>query len=122
MALPTSNEEQNIVSLLEACEAALSKTGRTWTILVIENLSSDNTAKCVQEWMESHPNTRIITHESNRVYSGSCDTALKNCRGQFIAWPKGKTSHDFLKLPGIFLDVNTYMCTLAREMKSGARK
>ena len=85
LALPAYNEGQNILAVLEDCRQVLADMGRTWEILVIDNHSSDDTAPRVREYMARQANVRLVVHGENRMYSGSCRTALQEARGAFIA-------------------------------------
>lgn len=71
--------------MLDDCVAALNELGRTWEILVIDNHSSDNTAERVREYSARQKGVRLIVHEANRMYSGSCRTAMKEAQGQYVA-------------------------------------
>lgn len=85
LALPVYNEEANIVTVLDQCADALSKLNQPWEILVVDNASSDTTAKLVADYAMAHPQVRLVKHEVNRLYSGSCATAIAHAQGQFIA-------------------------------------
>jgi len=85
LALPTYNEEQNIAEVLERCFKSLSRLGRSWEVLVIDNHSSDATASVVNKVLEGEPRGRLIVHDKNHLYSGSCQTALREAKGKYIA-------------------------------------
>ena len=85
LALPAYNEGQNIAKVLNDCVAALADMGRSWEILVIDNHSSDDTAARVREYAAQQAGIRLIIHDVNRMYSGSCRTAMQEARGAFIA-------------------------------------
>jgi glycosyltransferase involved in cell wall biosynthesis len=84
-ALPAYNEEGNIDKVLAGCVAALSALPHKWEIVVIDNASTDNTAQRVLDFSTRHPEVRLISHETNRLYAGSCETALRQARGDRIA-------------------------------------
>lgn len=85
LALPAYNEGQNIVPVLEACVKALNGLGRTWEIIVVDNHSSDDTAARVREYAARQPGIELVVHDSNRMYSGSCRTAMQKARGKYVA-------------------------------------
>ena len=72
LALPAYNEGQNIAKVLDDCVAALTELGRSWEILVVDNHSSDDTAARVREYAARQAGVRLIVHDANRMYSGSC--------------------------------------------------
>jgi len=86
LALPTYNERDNIIGVLQASVASLDSLKRSWEIVVIDNHSSDDTVQRVREFIESNDYpVRLIVHDSNRLYSGSCRTAIKEADGKYIA-------------------------------------
>ena len=85
LVLPAYNEEENIASVLADSRASLERLGRTWEILVVDNHSSDDTAGVVRQLIREEARVRLIVHDTNRLYSGSCQTALRESRGRYVA-------------------------------------
>jgi glycosyltransferase involved in cell wall biosynthesis len=85
LVLPCYNESENIVGVLRESVAALEKTGRTWELLVVDNHSGDGTAERVRQLQAGEPRLRLVVHDANRFYSGSCRTALAEARGRLVA-------------------------------------
>ncbi len=85
LALPAYNEESNIRGVLDDSVQSLENLGRSWEIIVIDNHSSDNTAQVVENYARQEPRVRLVRHESNRLYSGSCATAMREARGRYLA-------------------------------------
>jgi glycosyltransferase involved in cell wall biosynthesis len=84
LALPCYNESEGIAEVIRMSVAALERLGASWELLVIDNSSRDGTPEVVRPFT-SDPRVRLIVHESNRFYSGSCQTALEQCRGRYVA-------------------------------------
>ncbi len=85
LALPCYNEAENITEVMRASILELEKLGRPWELIVIDNHSSDSTASVVEEFIKTEPRVRLIVHPENRLYSGSCATALAEARGELVA-------------------------------------
>ena len=85
LALPAYNEAENIVPVVEAARQALDRWGRTWEILVVDNHSSDATPQLALGLAAADSRIRVVVHETNRLYSGSCRTALRDARGRYLA-------------------------------------
>jgi glycosyltransferase involved in cell wall biosynthesis len=85
LALPAYNESQNVVAVLDQCKAALDVFGQAWEIIVIDNHSSDDTPDVVRAYSAGDDRIRLIRHDENRMYSGSCKTAIKEAKGDFVA-------------------------------------
>lgn len=85
LAMPTYNEEGNIQAVLEESIGHLERMGEPWEIIVIDNASTDRTREKVLALVAREPRLRLVSHESNRLYSGSCQTALQEVRGDILA-------------------------------------
>ena len=85
LALPCYNERDNIAGVLAASMATLTRLGMSWEILVVDNCSSDGTPDIVRSVAHVEPRVRLIVHDRNRFYSGSCATILREARGELIA-------------------------------------
>src|SRR4051794_29192986 len=85
LVLPAYNEQGNICRVIEGSVRALEELGLPWEIIVIDNHSSDGTAREVRQAMRAEPRIRLVVHEENRLYSGSCRTALAESRGHYVA-------------------------------------
>jgi len=85
LALPAYNEQENIARVVGDARQALIAQGRRWEIVVIDNCSTDGTRAAVAALAAEDKRIRLVAHEENRLYSGSCATALRECRGRFVA-------------------------------------
>ena len=85
LALPCYNESENIVEVMESSIRELKKLGRPWELIVIDNCSNDSTAAVVREFIRTEGRVRLVVHGENRLYSGSCATAIREAKGELIA-------------------------------------
>ncbi len=85
LALPAYNEADNIRSIIEDSMDALETLGRSWELLLIDNASTDNTAAVAQSVADDDARVRVIRHDRNRLYSGSCATAVRESKGTYVA-------------------------------------
>ena len=85
LVLPAYNEQDNIAIVLADSVRALEALGRPWEVLVIDNHSGDDTAGVVARFAQTEPRVRLIRHERNRLYSGSCKTGMEQARGRYVA-------------------------------------
>ncbi len=84
VGMPAYNEEANIRNVVADSVAALEKQAEPWELIVIDNHSSDGTVEAVKEMMANDSRIRIVEHETNRFYSGSVASILRESRGDFI--------------------------------------
>jgi glycosyltransferase involved in cell wall biosynthesis len=85
LVLPCYNEREGITAVLARSAQALERLGRSWELLVIDNHSSDGTPEVGRDFLRGEHRGRLLVHETNRYYSGSCQTALTESRGRHIA-------------------------------------
>jgi glycosyltransferase involved in cell wall biosynthesis len=85
LALPCYNERAGIADVIRMSIASLGRLGQPWELLVIDNCSRDGTPDAVRPFT-ADPRVRLIVHETNRFYSGSCQTALEQARGRYVAF------------------------------------
>lgn len=85
LALPAYNESDNLANVLDASIEALGSIGKTWELIVIDNFSTDATAEIAQQYANTDERVRVIRHDRNRLYAGSCATAIREAKGRYIA-------------------------------------
>ena len=76
--LPTYNERENILPLLEAIFTSFRKTSHEMRILVVDDSSPDGTGEAVRSAMKKHPNLSILTGKKEGLVlraSGKTDPA-----------------------------------------------
>jgi 2-polyprenyl-3-methyl-5-hydroxy-6-metoxy-1,4-benzoquinol methylase len=66
IAIPCLNEEKNICATLDTVVAAMSELPYSYEILVIDDGSTDNTAKQVHQYCETHKELPIHLHRNAR--------------------------------------------------------
>lgn len=64
IAIPCLNEEKNIAATLETVAAAMREVSHRIEIIVIDDGSTDGTAKTVERYRESHPELPIRLHRN----------------------------------------------------------
>ena len=85
LVLPAYNEQDNIVKVVTSAADSLDQLGKTWEIVVVDNHSNDKTPQLVEELSLKDNRIRCIVHNENKLYSGSCQTALNEAKGKYIA-------------------------------------
>jgi len=85
LALPAFNEEKSILKVLDQSVGALERLERPWEILVIDNHSDDSTPRLVEEYRKIESRVRMVVHDENKLYSGSCRTAQREAKGKYVA-------------------------------------
>jgi dolichol-phosphate mannosyltransferase len=97
LVVPTYNERDNIVPLLEAIRAAMA--GRDLEVWIVDDDSPDRTWELASDYARSHPEVQVIRRTSKRGLSGAVIEGLHRARGEFLAVMDADLSHDPALLP-----------------------
>ena len=83
--VPVYNVEKYIVATIEC---VLAQTYTNWELLLIENNSKDGTRKCVEKYLESHPDDRIKFHviEENVGAATARNHGMDLSKGRFVTY------------------------------------
>lgn len=81
---PAYNEEENVGPLLDEALGTVPRFADRFELVVVDDGSSDGTARVVREYAERHPEVRLEGHETNQGYGGALRTGLRSCRGDAV--------------------------------------
>jgi glycosyltransferase involved in cell wall biosynthesis len=97
--LPAWNEAENIVQAIEDTVAAAKRHCSDYEIIVVDDGSTDDTAKLVQALQSVHPTLRLIRHESNRGYGEALHTGFSAGRLEYVFFTDADNQFDMDELP-----------------------
>jgi glycosyltransferase involved in cell wall biosynthesis len=88
LAIPTYNGASRLPELLERLQNQLHTEHFSWEIIVVDNNSTDNTAKVVQNYQASwqHPYPLKYCFEPKQGAAHARHTAVKQAQGKYIAF------------------------------------
>lgn len=82
--IPFLNQERFIS---EAIESVLSQTYENWELILVDDGSSDNSAKIVREFAENYPEKiYLFSHPKNLGASAARYSGIQHSKGQFITF------------------------------------
>src|SRR5262249_10927482 len=84
IALPAYNEAAYIAEMVGRALRAGEMCSDPFEVIVVDNASTDNTAKIVEEIASRDARVQLISHPENRLYAASCYTATKAAKGDRI--------------------------------------
>jgi glycosyltransferase involved in cell wall biosynthesis len=108
VVIPAYNEEKSIGAVLDELIAVLEE--RTYEIIVVDDGSTDNTAKIVQERQ-----VKFIRHPHNIGYGAAIKTGIKNAANDLIMIIDGDGSYPVNAIPELLKEADQY------DMVIGAR-
>ncbi len=68
----------------EALDSALAQEGVAVEVVVIDDGSTDGTARILDAYAASHPDTIVLVRQDNRGLAGARNTGLAHARGEFV--------------------------------------
>src|SRR5262245_25573627 len=97
LVVPTYNERDNVVPLLEAVRAAMA--GRDLEVWIVDDDSPDRTWEVAGDYARAHPEVQVFRRTSKRGLSGAVIEGLLRARGDVLAVMDADLSHDPALLP-----------------------
>ncbi|MCJ7581183.1 MAG: polyprenol monophosphomannose synthase [Candidatus Aminicenantes bacterium] len=83
VVLPTYNEKENIVVLIENIFSHLDQNTE---VLVVDDNSPDGTWQIVEELTETYPNLRLLRRLDKRGLTSALNDGIKAAKGDIVAW------------------------------------
>jgi dolichol-phosphate mannosyltransferase len=99
LIVPTYNESDNIVGLLDAVRAAMS--GHDFEICVVDDDSPDRTWQIVADYGARHPQVSVMRRVGKRGLSAAVVDGFGKAKGELLAVMDADQSHDPLLLPAL---------------------
>src|SRR5260370_310695 len=78
LVVPTLNEGENIVTVLERARQALSQLSLEWEILVVDDESTDGTAETIRRYSETHAEIRLLERHAQKGLAGAITYGWKH--------------------------------------------
>lgn len=82
VVMPAYNAEKYIEAAIESIQ---NQTMEDWELVVVDDCSNDGTRDVINKLAEQDKRIRPIFNEVNKGTAGSRNTAMDNCRGEYIA-------------------------------------
>jgi len=78
LVVPTLNEAENIVTVLERARQSLSRLSLDWESLVVDDESTDGTAETVRRYSETHAGIRLLERQAPKGLAGAITYGWKH--------------------------------------------
>src|SRR6266851_7613298 len=111
IVVPTLNERENIMPLLEKIEAAL--PGVAWEVIFVDDDSTDGTADAVRSIARRDPRVRCLQRIGRRGLSTACIEGVLASSSFYIAVMDADLQHDEQLLPQMLKALKNRACDLA---------
>lgn len=105
---PCYNEEKNVRELVLTAHQFLPTIAKKFEIIIVNDGSSDRTAKIAQELIGEYPNIRLVSHTVNLGYGAALKTGIANARYEWTFWSDGDLQFDIKTLQSFMPYVEDY--------------
>ncbi|MFC1727714.1 glycosyltransferase family 2 protein [Patescibacteria group bacterium] len=92
---PAYNEEDNIKTTVTKALKVLPFVAKKWEVIVVNDGSTDKTAKVVNLITKKEKRVKMVTHSPNRGYGEALKSGFKNSRYELIVFNDGDGQFDF---------------------------
>jgi dolichol-phosphate mannosyltransferase len=99
LVVPTYDERDNVVPLLEAVCRALA--GHAFEVWVVDDDSPDGTWEVAEAYARTHPEVRVVRRRNERGLSAAVIEGFRRARGAVLAVMDADLSHDPALLPAL---------------------
>jgi glycosyltransferase involved in cell wall biosynthesis len=99
LVIPCYNEQESVPTLLLRTQQALSKLGRPYEVLIVDDGSSDKTPQLLAEAMARLPWLRVLRMARNAGQSAAFEAGFAAARGQLLATIDADLQNDPEEIP-----------------------
>ncbi|MEC8422240.1 MAG: glycosyltransferase family 2 protein [Myxococcota bacterium] len=98
VVFPAFNEAENIDEAIGGAVNALRALVRDWEIVVVDDGSTDQTGKRVEEWAERESAVRLVRHPTNRGYGAALRSGFRAARMDHVFFTDADLQFDLEEL------------------------
>lgn len=99
--LPCYNEQDNVERTARSALEVLEKLGADFEIIIVDDGSSDDTARIADRLAAETRRIKVVHHRSNRGYGAALQSGFKAATKKLVFYTDGDGQFDIAELPGL---------------------
>lgn len=100
---PCCNDESTIASMVQRAFTAIDNAGADADVIVVNDGSTDGSARVLEELQANESRLRVVTHPANRGYGGALRSGFDAAKYQWTFYTDGDAQFDPSEL-SLFID------------------
>ncbi len=121
VVIPAFNEAEGIGPAVTELDGVLQAAGIDFEILVVDDGSTDETARAVQVLMDTMKHVRLQSHATNRGYGAALKSGILAARAPVIAITDADGTYPALPLPDLFRRLQATGADMVVGARTGSR-
>jgi len=121
VVIPAYNEEKRLPPTLKEVVEYLKKQNFSWEVLVVNDGSSDNTAKVVAEFAQSHPNVRLIDNKTNQGKGAVVKQGMLEAKGEWRLFMDADNSTPISEVEELWPFIKDYEVIIGSRYVQGSK-
>jgi glycosyltransferase involved in cell wall biosynthesis len=114
---PFWNEQENIETVIQKAIPVAQKVADKWEIIMVDDGSSDNTAKIAKHLAAENSNLKLISHQPNRGYGAALKEGFTNSKYQLVVFNDGDGQFDFSEVSKFLNKINSADIVIGHRKK-----
>lgn len=119
IVIPAFNEADGIGPVLTRLASVMAASGLAHEILVVDDGSSDGTARAVEALLGTLPSVRLLQHEENRGYGASLKTGILAASAPVIAITDADGTYPNERIPELYRTLQTRRADMVVGARTG---
>jgi len=96
---PCYNEEGNVARTVEKARSVLDQLGADYDLIIVNDGSSDDTARIADKIAAENPAVRVVHHPTNLGYGAALQSGFKAATKNLVFYTDGDGQFDFAEMP-----------------------
>jgi len=92
--VPMFNEEENVTRTLERLSSALDSTDKKWEIIIVDDGSTDNTKKLVEDYSHLYGGIKLFSYTPNQGRGKALRVGFQKAQGTIVCTTDADLSYD----------------------------
>ena len=122
---PCYNEQGNIAALVEKTISVLENLGADFELIIVDDGSSDSTARIAEEIAQKDDRVKVVHHQSNLGYGEALKSGFKAATKELVFYTDGDGQFDIGEMPkllGLIKEYDIVSCYRTNRKDSIIRK